>query len=63
MRSASKNKWLIVEGDKIWLDEPIVMGLTDSVPRANEELAQRSLKPIAGRYSKSPGYRVLAAYA
>ena len=50
------------EEDKIWLDGPVVMGLTNPVPWANEELAQRSLKPIAGRYSKSPGYRVLAAY-
>ena len=48
--------------DKIWLDRPVVMGLTDPVPWANEELAQRLLKPIIDRYSKSPGYRVLAAY-
>ena len=50
------------EKDKIWFDGPIVMGLTDPVPRANEELAQCLLKPIAGRYNKSPRYRVLAAY-
>ena len=53
----------VTEEDKIWLDGPTVIGLTDLVPRANEELAQRSLKPIVGRYSKSPGYRVLATYA
>ena len=51
------------EKDKIWLDGPIVMGLMDPVSRANEELAQRSLKPIAGRYNKNPRYRVLADYA
>ena len=51
------------EEGKIWLDGPNVMGLTDPVPGANEELAQRSLKPIVGRYSKSPVCRVLAAYA
>ena len=53
----------VTEEDKIWLDGPTVIGLTDLVPRANKELAQHSLKPIVGRYSKSPGYRVLAAYA
>ena len=51
------------EEDKIWLDGLDVMGLTDPIPWANEELAQHSLKPIVGRYSKSPGCRVLAAYA
>jgi len=51
------------EEDKIWLDGPVVMGLTDPVPWANRELDQRSLKPIAGRNSKGPGYRVFAAFA
>ena len=51
------------EEDKIWLDGPDVMDLTDPIPWANEELAQHSLKPIVGRYSKSPRCRVLAAYA
>ena len=51
------------EEDKIWLDGPNVMDLTDPIPWANEELAQHSLKPIVGRYSKSPRCRVLAAYA
>jgi len=40
-----------------------LMGLTDPGPWANRELAQRSLKPIAGRYSKGPGYKVFAALA
>ena len=52
----------LIEEGKIWLDGLDVMGLTDPVPWANEELAQRSLKAIVGRYSKSPGCRVLAAY-
>ena len=51
------------EEDKIWLDGLDVMGLTDPIPWANEELAQCLLKPIVGRYSKSPGCRVLATYA
>ena len=59
----STNMDMSTEEDKIWLDGSVVMGLMDPVPRANEERAQCSLKPITGRYSKSPGYRVLAAYA
>ena len=51
------------EEDKIWLNRPVVMGLLDPVPWANRELAQRSLKPIAGRHSKGPRYRVFAAFA
>ena len=43
------------EGDKIWLDELDLMGLTDPVSWADEELAQLSLRPIVGRYSKNPG--------
>ena len=53
----------VSEKDKIWLDGPDVMGLTDPIPWANKELAQRLLKPLVGRYSKSPGCKVLAAYA
>ena len=56
------NDFIYTEEDKIWLDGPNVMGLTNPVPWANEELAQHSLKPIVGRYSKSPGCRVLTAY-
>ena len=42
------------EEDKIWLDGPVVMGLTDLVLWADMELVQNSLKPIAGGYSKGP---------
>ena len=39
-----------------------LMGLTNLGLWANRELDQCSLKPIASRYSKSPGYRVFAAF-
>jgi len=43
------------EEDKIWLDGPDLMSLTDPGPWADEELAQLAPRPIVDRYSKNPG--------
>ena len=42
------------EEDKIWLDGPDLMGLTDPGSWADEELAQLVPRPIVDRYNKNP---------